>query len=180
MQNLTDKYNDLISDGKTEDAAYHIAVASIGDVSGLIRDNGKETAPVAAHDRNRSGLFTAIAVALYILCVVPCILLQNEAGVVVMFVMIALATGLLIYNNHTKNRYQKEDDTMVEEFKAWKEDNKQNRQAEKAITGALWLITVGIYFYLSFATGAWHITWLVYLICAAVCMVVKGIFDLQQ
>ena len=31
-QNLMDKYNDLINEGKSEESAYNIAVASIGDV----------------------------------------------------------------------------------------------------------------------------------------------------
>ena len=35
-QNLTDKYNDLIAQGKSEESAYNIAIASIGDVDSLI------------------------------------------------------------------------------------------------------------------------------------------------
>ena len=35
-QNLMDKYNDLINEGKSEESAYNIAVASIGDVDSLI------------------------------------------------------------------------------------------------------------------------------------------------
>ena len=38
LQNLTDKFNDLIAEGKSEDVAFNIAVASIGDVSDLIRE----------------------------------------------------------------------------------------------------------------------------------------------
>lgn len=33
LQNLNDKYSDLLSEGKSEEAAYNLAVASVGDVS---------------------------------------------------------------------------------------------------------------------------------------------------
>jgi Ca2+/Na+ antiporter len=179
LQNLTDKYNDLLGEGKSEDAAYHIAVASIGDISGLIGENQQEEAAAAGQNK-RSGILVSIAVSIYILCVVPCLLLQNELGVALMLVMAALATFLLIYNSYTRHRYIKRDDTMVEEFKAWKSDSKQDRRAEKAVTGAMWLIITCAYFFLSFLTGSWHISWLVFLIGAALTMVIRGIFDLKR
>ena len=44
LQNLTEKYNDLLSDGKSEVAAYNIAVAGIGDISELIEELKREHA----------------------------------------------------------------------------------------------------------------------------------------
>ena len=41
IQNLTEKYNDLIAEGKTPEAAYNIAIAGIGDVSYLLKGPGK-------------------------------------------------------------------------------------------------------------------------------------------
>ncbi|MFR7881895.1 MAG: permease prefix domain 1-containing protein [Christensenellales bacterium] len=37
LQNLIDKYNDLVDSGKSSEAAYNIATASIGDIHELIR-----------------------------------------------------------------------------------------------------------------------------------------------
>lgn len=37
LQNLREKYADLIREGKSEDESYHIVIAGIGDVTGLIR-----------------------------------------------------------------------------------------------------------------------------------------------
>ncbi len=179
LQNLTEKYNDLIGEGKSEEAAYNIAVASIGDVESLIANLGAIT-PDAEKSRKRNALFIAIAVGLYILCVVPCILLQNVTGVVLMFVLIAVATGLLIYNGITKEKYVRADDTMVEEFKEWKQHGRRNKQAMDAIIGALWLLTVCVYMIVSFMTGAWHLTWLIFLIAAAVSSVIKGIFQIKR
>jgi len=74
----------------------------------------------------------------------------------------------------------KADDTMVEEFKEWKQNNRQKDQAASAMIGALWLIGVCVYIAVSFMTGAWHITWIIFLITAAIASVIKGIFMLRK
>ena len=111
---------------------------------------------------------------------VPVILLQNTLGVMFLFVFVAIATGLLIYNGVTREKYVKTDDTMVEEFKAWKQNSRQKDQAANAVIGSLWLIAVCVYMLVSFATGAWHLTWIIFLITAAVASIIKGIFMLKK
>jgi hypothetical protein len=182
FQNLMDKYNDLISQGKNEESAYNIAVASIGDVDSLIAglSDGRMESSQSRSARQRNALFVSIAVALYILSPVPVILLQSTMGVMLLFVFVAAATGLLIYNGVTNEKYVKKDDTMVEEFKEWKQNSKQKNKAVDAIIGAVWLIAVCVYMVVSFMTGAWHITWLIFLITAAVVSMIKGIFMLKQ
>ena len=44
LQNLVDKYHDLIAEGKSEEAAYNIAVASVGDISELLDSLKEESA----------------------------------------------------------------------------------------------------------------------------------------
>lgn len=180
FQNLTDKYNDLISQGKSEEAAYNIAVASIGDVDVLIAGLSGEKTVESVQATKRNGLATAVAVALYITCPVPVIILQNTVGVMLLFVFIAVATGILIYNGVTREKYVKKDDTMVEDFKEWKQNNRQKDQAVSALIGSLWLIGVCVYIAVSFMTGAWYITWIIFLITAAVASIIKGIFMLRK
>ncbi len=188
LQNLIDKYNDLLMEGKSEEAAYNIAVASVGDVSGLIQDLKAVESPVMRQaseeeldrGRKRNALFISIAVALYILCVIPVMLLEDVGGIILMFVMAAVATALLIYNSMTKVKYNKTDDTVVEEFREWKADNKAHRQAYNAASSAVWTLTVALYFIISFTTMAWHITWIIFLIAAAVTSIIKAIFDLRK
>ncbi len=190
LQNLTDKYNDLIAEGKTEEAAYNIAVASVGDVQELIDNLQNEpisgqnhvTGGAAEYYRRRSAILVSVAVALYILCIIPpMIFLDNLIlGPVLMFVMIAIATGLLIYNNMTKPRKDENDGTVVAEFKEWKEKNSSKRQAYKAISAAIWSLTVAVYILVSFTTSAWHISWIIFLIAAAIDSAVKAVFDLKR
>ena len=132
LQNLYEKYNDLLAEGRSEQAAFNIAVAGVGDVGDLIetlRSDGPAGSPVQTESaRRRSAALVSAAVMLYILSVVPCILLPDLWGPVLLFVFCAAATGLLIYNGMTRTCYRKADDTMVEQFRDWKDRNDSRTQ----------------------------------------------------
>lgn len=180
LSNLMEKYNDLLADGYSESEAYDIAVRGLGDITGLIdklerpAEKPMFTKEEIMADKRRSGLITAIAVGLYILCVVPVIILSEfgmeTVGVVMMFIMIAAATVMLIYNNMT--RLVKDDDE--------EEEKEIIPPARKAINTAVSSIALVIYLILSFATGAWHITWLIFIISWAAKQIVKAIFELKE
>jgi len=180
IQNLGEKYHDLLAEGKNEEAAYNIAVAGIGDISGLLKEfendyrNG-ESEMENQLARQRSAMLTSIAVVLYVLSPLAFILTEtflgwrgHRIGLPIFFVLIAAATGLLVYNNMTKPRYRKESDTMVEDFREWQSDEKDRKQLRKAISSALWTIIVAVYFIVSFMTGAWWITWIIFIIGGAI------------
>lgn len=190
LQNLIDKYNDLVSEGKSSEAAYNIATASIGDVNDLIAQlknrptyqQGFEKEMLAS--KKRSALFTSIAVMLYIMSVIPVMLLGEIGtgilGVVIMFILIAIATGLIVYNSMSKPKYLKKDQTVVEEFKEWKANSIEKNALYKSICGAMWSIVVVIYFIISFMTMAWHITWVIFLIGSAIQGIIHAIFELKK
>ena len=184
LQNLYEKYNDLLAEGRSEQAAFNIAVAGVGDVGDLIetlRSDGPAGSPVQTESaRRRSAALVSAAVMLYILSVVPCILLPDLWGPVLLFVFCAAATGLLIYNGMTRTCYRKADDTMVEQFREWRDRNDSRTQICRAIAGAVWALAVVAYFLISFFTQAWHITWLLFPIAGAATAVVKAAFDLTR
>jgi len=181
IQNLHDKYNDLLAEGKHEEAAYNIAVAGIGDISGLLREleTDRDTSKVPhAEDeesRKKAAMFKSIAVMLYILSPLPLIILTlsgamftQHVGIPLLFVFVAVATGMLIYNNMTKPSYGKESESMVEEFREWQSVEKDRKALRKAISSAMWTIIVALYLIISFATGMWWITWIIFIIGAAI------------
>ena len=182
LSNLMEKYNDLLADGYSESEAYDIAVRGLGDITGLI-DSLKRPAekPMFTKeeimaDKKRSAIITSIAVGLYILCVVP-VLIFSEAGngvpgVVLMFVMIAAATVMLIYNNMT--RLVKDDDDEDEE------EERNLPPAIRAVNSVITAITLVVYLALSFITGAWHITWVIFIISSLTKKLVKAIFELKE
>lgn len=193
LQNLVDKYRDLRSEGKTEEAAYNIAIASIGDIGELLDALKHETPDNSQNNpsdeymcwKKRSAVLVATAVTLYILCVVPVIISEevfhnDVAGPCLMFVFIAAATGLLIYNNMSKPSRTKKDDTLMDDFKEWKSQNEEKKQALKSIKSAVWSIVTVLYFIISFTTGAWYITWVIFLLGGAVESIIRAIFDLRS
>jgi len=192
IQNLNDKYRDLVSEGKTDEAAYNITIAGIGDISSLLAElekdmTNKEMNVENEASRQKSAMFTAIAVMMYILCVLPLIIMSMvdfrytaEIGIPVMFLMIAGATGLLIYNSMTKTRYYSNSETMVEEFREWQSDDRDRKAMRKAISSALWSIIVALYFIISFMTFAWHITWIIFIIGAVVESLINILFAARK
>jgi len=193
IQNLNDKYRDLIKDGKTEEAAYNITIAGIGDISALLAELekdmiNKETASYETDaSRQKSAMLTAIAVMMYILCTLPMIIMTMfdflytaQIGVPIMFLMIAGATGLLIYNSMTKPKAVSTPDTMVEEFREWQSDEKDKKSLRKAISSALWSIIIALYFIISFMTGAWYITWVIFILGGVAESLMNVFFTLKK
>ncbi|HBT64771.1 MAG TPA: hypothetical protein DEB10_08955 [Ruminococcaceae bacterium] len=183
--NLIDKFVDLTGKGMSEEEAYNAAVASIGDIDELkqlIRQDDEFEDPKA---RQRNALFVASAVGLYIISVIP-LLLSDAAeydpvfGLVAMFMICALATGLLIYNSMTRPKYHRLDDTMVEEFKEWKQQRDKNKGVFGAVSGALWMVVFALYFIISFSFGNWHISWIIFLIGAAVQEIIRAVIQLGK
>jgi len=189
IQNLTEKYNDLLAEGKSPEASYNIVIAGIGDIGDLLKDLEKDAAhpETLAASRRKSALLTSIAVMMYIVSVVPLIVLgafgRSDAapiiGVVIMFFLIAGATGILIYNDMTKPKIRRED-TMVAEFRQWQAASRQERALRSAISAALWAIAAATYFIVSFLTGYWHMTWLIFLIAVAVQAAINAVFTLKK
>ncbi|MFR1518008.1 MAG: permease prefix domain 1-containing protein [Clostridia bacterium] len=197
LQNTTDRYDDLIREGKTPEAAFNIAVAGIGDISELIGSvcgpSGEGTAPgqplytkeEIRKDNERSGILLAISVMLYILSVIPIILLsgskyEDTLGVCIMFIMVAAATGIIIYRSKTKLHYTKTEDTVVENFKEWNHEKDERKALRKSIETALWCITLVLYFVISFSTGKWYITWLIFVVAGAVENIIRACFDIKK
>ncbi len=185
LQNLIDKYNDLRAAGKSEEAAFSLAAASVGDIDELLRTLAADPAQARSQEmleksRQKSAVLVSVAVMLYILSVVPVILVPDSLlAIVLLLVLVALATGLLIYNGMSKPRYVRANDTMVEEFKEWKAKNSGKNKLFASVSAALWAVTVVVYILVSFLTSAWHITWVIFLIAVAVEAILKAVFDLK-
>lgn len=179
LQNLIDKYYDLLNDGNDPETAYSIVVASIGDVRSLFPDNPKKIEELVSKQRKKSALLISSAVMLYILSPIAAIIGETignsddgAMGIGFMFLIIAVATGMLIYNSKTKYRPAK-NQTMVNEFKDWQSGKPSQKSIQKQISGIIWTCVLIVYFLISFLTGAWYITWLIFLIGLAVNQVVN-------
>ena len=114
----------------------------------------------------------AISVALYISSVIMIIFFstvfdQPELGVCLFFFINAVATGLIIYNG------------VVYGKKVEKPKKKENTTI-KLICEIIDIIGVVVYFLVSFTTGAWHITWVIFLIVALCQTIAKLIYGIKN
>lgn len=189
LANLTDKYNDLVASGKSEDEAVNIAIAGIGDVDELIKGLGESDVlnnEKMQRDREKRALITSISVGLYIISIVVLILcvtvlgLSGEVSVCLMFTIIAIATSLIVYNSISRPKYVKADDTIVEEFKEWKSANSTQIEVVRSVKSIAWLAIVALYFILSFAFHAWAYSWIIFIIGAAIERIIGLVFELRK
>ena len=181
LQNTLDRYDDLISQGKVPEAAYRLAISGIGDINEIL---GSESSPVfrpvstpasEPEDPKRKKL-RSLAIALYILCALPLIILSEMGldiiGLTFTLVIVAIATYIMLI---TSKKEDDEDEKIPSENK-----NSPNHQLKKSIHSIVDAITLAVYLIVSFATGAWYITWLIFPICGCINGLVSAIIDLKE
>jgi len=183
MQNTLDRYDDLIDQGKTQEAAYRLAISGIGDIHELLGTNDARATEARTEHVDYRGrplpsskkrAMRAVAIGMYICCVVPVIALGTVGdgilGVCLMLLMIAAATVLIILSSSGSREETAERHNE-------KELKDPLYKAYKSVSGA---ITLAIYLGISFWSGAWYITWLMFPISGAIDGIVKAIFDLKE
>ena len=177
LQNTLDRYDDLLSQGKSPQAAYSLAISGIGDISELLQNSEpapSTPSPAAPVDRTKNKkLMQAAAIGMYICCPIPVIALSSidsTIGIALMFLLIAAATVLIILSGDGKK------ETKADCGCKSGKKNPMRKAVDKIIT------TVGlcVYFLISFATGAWYITWLIFPIMAATEQLINAILDLKE
>lgn len=183
LQNTLDRYDDLIAQGKAPEAAYSLAISGIGDISEIL-GNSRPVEPVLAPSQRfrpeyrntpawKKGL-RAVAVGLYIICMIPLIVL-SEMGMDVIglcgtIAIAAVATVLIIIASGSKERAAKEPEAPMT----------PRQELHNAVKKTINTIGLILYFIISFSTGAWYITWLIFPIEGAIWGLVKAILDLKE
>jgi hypothetical protein len=188
LSNSNCKYDDLVEGGASPDEAFKSVISGIGDVSELISQLNSEKQTDTAkieESRKRSAILVSVAIGLFVLS--PTVLIffgavlnKSIAGLLIMLILLAIGVAILVYNSMTKLPEKQEDETFVEEFRQWKVEKGQKKGIRAAISGILWPLIVVIYFLVSFLTGAWHLTWLLYIIGACIEGVISLLFELRK
>ena len=191
LQNTLDRYDDLISQGKTPEAAYRLAISGIGDIGEILGGHAEpaysrteyEEAPIYSGETTLEKLgldltrtMRAIAIGLYILCPIPVIALDligmDVLGVCMTLAIVAAATVLLIL-------FRKKNEEPVHYERREVSSNHRNA-VKKSVSSLISTVGLVLYFIISFATGAWFITWLVFPIIGAVKGLVGACLDLKE
>lgn len=182
LQNTLDRYDDLIAQGKVPEAAYRLAIAGIGDINEILGSSQPEpeyaeiprqTQP-ETQDSPWKKAVRAIAIGLYIISVIPLFILSEAGydtlGLCATLSIVAVATVAIVMAG------KKEPDDEEQEPAV----SAPRQELDKSIRALIGIATLAVYLILSFSTGAWFITWLIFPISGAVKGLIKAILDLKE
>ncbi len=112
------------------------------------------------------GIFMYFVAVAWIMVSIPVMKMNPIVSSAIFMLLAGLATFAIVYTNITYKR------------KKEKENRKIENPVVKQINSILSIIAVAIYMIISFMTMAWHVTWVIFLIYAALAEIVKLIFML--
>lgn len=173
LQNTLDRYDDLLDQGKTPEAAYRLAIGGIGDINELLgQEPPAPETPTRRVTPGKKGM-RAVAVALYILCPLPLLALADSGleiyGLCGLLTFVAVATALMMLGSPGKGSEIREERPMSPRQDLW-----------RGVRSLASVVTVAVYLGVSFLTWAWYITWLIFPIAAALEGIIKAILDLRE
>lgn len=182
LQNTLDRYDDLVSQGKSPEAAYRLAISGIGDINEIL---GCDAAPVHtdqpqdskenSHESKEHRQRRAAAIAFYIASPIPLFLLSelgmNTLGLCLTLLLIAAATALLLLNS----KHSHETKVSVQQV-----PYSPHQELRKSIRTISWLLCTVLYLILSFTTRAWFITWILFPLTGSVLGLINACLDLKE
>lgn len=177
LQNTLDRYDDLIEQGKSPEAAYRLAISGIGDVNEILGQSPHTSPdPVITEPEptnpNRK-LLRSIAIALYILSAVPLFFTDGSTlGLCITTAIVAVATAIMVYIG--KNKEPKT--TPVETVPT----TPTRGNGYKIAKGIIWGGGICLYVSVSMITTAWWITWLIFPMLGCIQGITTAIFDLKE
>ncbi len=188
LQNTLDRFDDLVARGSTEEAAYRQAIAGIGDVGELLggespdaRPQPEIVDPLPGFEGTASAvarMMRAVAIFLYIVSPVPLLLLDtlgwDNIGMCLTLVIVAIATLLLLTFKAPAGKKSTQDSQQT----AGTAEGRKNLSV--SIKSLMRTLGVVLYFVISFSTGAWLVTWLIFPIEKALEGVVCAGLDLRE
>lgn len=181
LQNTLDRYDDLILQGKSPQAAYSLSISGIGDVSELLDrtissqtvDHTPKEAKEAEPDAKK---LRALSIALYILCPIPLFIFSEfgseTLGLCFTLLLVATATALIIIAGKSKPIETSNDPS--------EQPLSPENELRNSVRSAIWAVGVAVYAIVSFITGAWYLTWLFFPLIGCISGLVNACMDLKE
>lgn len=193
-QNTIEKYEDLTAEGHQEEDAFQIVVGSIGDVTELFEDlKGRSLFLLPEEQRRKKAVLTAVAVGLYIFAFVVFIVgmilydmffpMSPDGGVFMLALTVLICippTCMLVYAANMYPAHNKKEENLVELYKEAAQANKRERAIKNSISMIIWLVTLLVYFWVSFMTWQWAVTWILFFVGACAQAILVLVFNLRQ
>jgi hypothetical protein len=207
LANSEERYQDLITDGVAPEDAIKNVINSIGNVAelfqGLEEITSEDRVELVAYVK-KAAVIKTVAVGIYIFSIVilfVSIFLDNLVnrpdyftvipgyqnhfdfimlGVILMILIDIIPTCMLVYTFSLAPQYKKQGDTVVEDFKEWKNHSEHSKSIKSATSGVLWTGALLLYFVLSIATRAWYATWIVFLVAVCIQTIIILVYRLKE
>lgn len=197
IANAQEKLTDMVSQGYQEADAFEVVINSIGNVEELfagLEDTGDKfrgpSEQILKLQRKKAWL-TTIAVGLYIFAGAMFFFFQMNAmayrtiggmdaddiGMVITVLLCIVPTCMLVYASNIIPAYHKKEENMVEDYKQWHSTRQKDKEVRKAVDSIIWSLGLVVYFLVSFTTGAWHLTWIIFLILGCIQSIVSLLFS---
>jgi len=191
LSNLNDHFEAHLSEGKSENQAYTEALSDLGDIDELLESLTPEKELKVKIDEYRKirakrvsisvGLFFAalaifacfFSIGAFVYTGEPVHSIMYILGVIGFLSCFGAGTGILIYTNMSVPQ-------DVEPFLTKQYGNKTNSTGYKIYLSFIemfWIYITVIYFIISFLTGAWYITWIIWVAAPAIYKSLRIFFD---
>ena len=194
IQNTLEKYQDLVGEGYQEEDAYQNVINSIGDVTELFGELEEKNLLNLPEDlRRKRAMLKTIAVGLYIFAGAVFIMgmvivdyylsMMQEAGLLIFAATIFLCippTCMLVYAANMYPAFSKKEENLVETYKEAVHARNKKKAVKVSVGVIIWLVTITIYFIISFVTYKWQVTWITFLIGACAQAISELIFNLRR
>lgn len=185
MENMDEKYQDLLREGKSENEAVGLVLASIGSAEDLKAELG--IADEAVRPPEDNGVFLAeytafqkkfaIAIACgVVLCICACIgamlcdelfppSISDAAAGIVFFVLVGVGVAIFVYFGIRSSWYDEQYKIIC--------GAKPNHSDEKSglsgvVSSILFPLAAMFYLYIGFCHNLWHPGWIVFPVCSII------------
>ena len=179
LANLEEKFDDLLAAGYSEEDAYASVISGLGDAESLIASLSVEPEPhEIPYEEARRHTAQTVASSAFLYCIAVAALLLvrmvlgNTMGWVSFWVIAAFATGQVVYHFMTR--------PAVARPTLSKWSKKRRKQIKGTASGILWVVATMLYMLISFESGEWHISWIIFLLATVVQLVMNLVFKMRD
>lgn len=191
LSNMNERFEDYLSNGKDEQEAYKLTINSFGNMDEILEevmpdDNFLNNVEFY---RERNAKLTAIAIAIYILSPIPLFSMSifesmeimdilAIIGLNIFLVLVAIATAVIIYCDKSTpleySSYLKQ--TKNSSLYDVEHENLLKDRKFQEINKVYWLLILSLYLIISFVTGLWGTTWIIWIIGTFGIALIKFLF----
>ncbi|MDO5783732.1 MAG: permease prefix domain 1-containing protein [Eubacteriales bacterium] len=188
LENMEDKFNDLLREGKSENEAIGIILGDIGSADDLREELGiTEDTPVLSQEDHSAFLaeraafqqkFAVAITAGVALCICAIIaaavcdaFTRNDAATAIAFFgPIAVAVAIFVYFGIRSDWY----DQQYKAISNFVEDEKDDKSFSALVSKIIFPLAVIFYLLIGFMWGLWHPGWVIFPLCGVIVGVIEA------